>query len=90
MKYSPEPVAETRASENKGRACARHLEARAFEHAPTERAPDDDLEVPTAQTPPTLPHKLDKLRAPRLVAVHNPHAFEPRPHVAALVRAQSS
>src|ERR1044072_586524 len=83
-----EAVAEARAPEDKGRARARDLEARAFEHAPTERAPDDDLEVPAAQPSPTLPFKLDQLRAPRRVAAHDPHAVEPRAHVAALVRLQ--
>src|SRR3712207_6061816 len=75
----PEAVAEARPPEDEGRARARHVEARAFEHAPAERAPDDDLEVPAAQAPPPPARTLDPFRAPRRAAAHDPHAFEPRP-----------
>src|ERR1700754_1969922 len=83
-----EAVAEARAAEDVGRARARDLEARAFEHVPAERAADDYLEVPASYESTSLAFERDDFGAARVVSTHDAHGVEARAHVAALVRAQ--
>src|SRR5205085_12290527 len=83
-----EAVAEALASEDVGRARARDLEARAFQHAPTERPADDYLEVPAAKAAAALAFERDDFGSARVVASLDAHRVEPRANVAPRVRAQ--
>jgi hypothetical protein len=68
-------------------ARAPDVETRTLEHAPTERAPDDDLEIPTAhKDAPTLARNRDLLRASRRVAPDDGERIDTRADICALVR----
>src|SRR2546421_9482364 len=80
-----ETMTEAAAAKDEVCACALDCEARTLQDIPTERAPDDGLEIPAAQDALPLAAHRNNFGAPARVAFKDANLINARAHIAALV-----